>query len=31
VKDLDGKVSTELTKKVGNRIKNIKEGFCTPS
>lgn len=30
VKDKDGQVSSSLTKKVAERIKNIKEGFCSP-
>lgn len=30
VKDKNGEVSLDLTKKVAERVKNIKEGFCSP-
>lgn len=31
VKDKQGAVSNELTKSVAAKIKNIKEGFCSPT
>lgn len=31
VKDKHGEVSNELTKSVALKIKNVKEGFCSPT